>query len=1055
MIAQNNFHKGLRFQQEAQFDSAARYLHRARSDFRKARAAEEELRALQALALHHLEYSAFDSCRYYLELANAAFAAKPGIADSLALHTTLLRGRYHLVLDQFAQADPLLEKVHLQSRLLSPTFQGQAHLYLGFLKIRQAEFDKAKELLDEALTRSAGDSVLRGEVLAVLGIYHQEKRDWKQALARYQGAAALLERHLGAEHPKLAMAYVRMGLCEQVLGKRDRAGERYQKALHIQQNRLPKDHLDRVLVYGYLGILNGLQGDHGQALNFFQQALRIASKHMGERHRLVASNHNNIGNALIRLERYEEAAAHIQQAASLFSEIFGPEHVRVGSAYNSLGLSYKYLGQFGKALASYQKALEIRKKRYGSGHASLAEIYNNTGTCYEALGQFEQALVYYQQAVAIGLETRNAYDGNLARYHNNVAKCYRGLRDYEQALQWHQKALGRLAGGFSELEPQANPDLQAIVDKRVMLEVLSNKAFSLAEYAVEKPEFLLPALRTYQLAGELIDDMRLHFLHEDSKYQMAATSLGVYEGAIGCAHRLYQQSRDLKWMEYAFQMSEKNKAILLLQSLKDAQARQFGQIPDTLLSLEQNLSRGITALEEKIFKARYNTDETAAAQIESWENELFAYRQRRDSLTQAFEFRFPDYYRLKYETKASSLDQVIQDLPDGETALIEYFVGVRQLGIFYLSGQQRAWTLMPLDSSLHEEVRAFRQLIAQPMRIAGRQKAAYDSSLAAIANQLYHNLIEPVYALQSDTAQALIIVPDGVLGYLPFDALLTDFPRQPGQYKSYPYLMHRHQISYAYSAAIWQEMLSLHRQAKKEVLALAPVFEQASASDPLRNGFGPLAYNQQEARAIHQLLGGRLILAEEATEANFRRHASTYQLIHISSHARINDLNPLFSQIAFSSPRDSLSDGVITLAELFDLKLSANMIVLSACETGIGKLYRGEGIASQARGFAYAGARSIVTTLWSVNDAATAEIMPLFYEELQEAKTKDLALRDAKRRYLTQTDNLGAHPFYWAGVVAIGNMAPLDLDANNKLIWGLLLSGVLVLGGLFFWFRKQ
>ncbi|MEL6651447.1 MAG: CHAT domain-containing protein, partial [Bacteroidota bacterium] len=214
----------------------------------------------------------------------------------------------------------------------------------------------------------------------------------------------------------------------------------------------------------------------------------------------------------------------------------------------------------------------------------------------------------------------------------------------------------------------------------------------------------------------------------------------------------------------------------------------------------------------------------------------------------------------------------------------------------------------------------------------------------------------------------------------------------------------------------------------------------------------PLAHNQSEIRSLRQYFPARMFLSEQASEASFQQNASTYDIIHIASHALVNDQNPLYSHIRFSQEADSIEDGVLELAELFNLRLNAELVVLSACETGLGKLQRGEGILSLARGMSYAGANSVLTSLWQVNDASTADLMQRFYAHLDQGMSKDAALRNAKLDYLRESDQLGSHPYYWASFVPIGDMRPLD---TNNWIIPLLIGLVLFAGFAVYWRMRK
>ncbi|MEM9991712.1 MAG: CHAT domain-containing protein, partial [Bacteroidota bacterium] len=305
----------------------------------------------------------------------------------------------------------------------------------------------------------------------------------------------------------------------------------------------------------------------------------------------------------------------------------------------------------------------------------------------------------------------------------------------------------------------------------------------------------------------------------------------------------------------------------------------------------------------------------------------------------------------------------------------------------------------------------------------------------------------------------LLVVPDGVLGYLPFDALLTEQVRAQnyGQYYHYPYLLRQHQLSYTYSATLLQRMNTMVIAPEHQsVLAFAPSFghgfatasERGSIFDE-RMGLSPLLHNQRETAAIHQLLGGKNIYGTTATKQRFLDLARQYSYLHLSSHARMNDEQSDYSYIAFTQHSNTTLDKaqLLFVRELYNTPLQAEMVVLSACETALGKLHKGEGIMSLARAFSYAGTRSVITTLWRVNDQATADLMISFYAHLQAGKSKDEALWLAKKALLTE--GVQPHPYYWAGFVPIGNMQALDSNSTLN-YWRCYMFGLVGLIGLCF-----
>jgi CHAT domain-containing protein len=311
-------------------------------------------------------------------------------------------------------------------------------------------------------------------------------------------------------------------------------------------------------------------------------------------------------------------------------------------------------------------------------------------------------------------------------------------------------------------------------------------------------------------------------------------------------------------------------------------------------------------------------------------------------------------------------------------------------------------------------------------------KADARSKYLECAPKLYQKLVAPVAQY---LPEKIILVPDGPLGYVPFDALLTSAPEDLNNFKSYPYLLHKHQFSYTYSATLLREMRDKkHRQEpKNDFLAFAPFYNgdttllasRYAYDELMRKDLQPLTYSGPEVAAAAKLMRGEAIIGTAATEERFTSMASDYRIIHLATHGRADNRVGDYAFLAFTEIKDSIENELLYVKDLYNHTLNADLVVLSACETGIGKLQRGEGIISLARAFAYAGAKSIVTSLWSVNNKSTSELMGFFYEELERGKNKDEALRLARLRFLKESSVRNGHPFFWAAFVPIGDMRPV------------------------------
>ena len=396
-----------------------------------------------------------------------------------------------------------------------------------------------------------------------------------------------------------------------------------------------------------------------------------------------------------------------------------------------------------------------------------------------------------------------------------------------------------------------------------------------------------------------------------------------------------------------------------------------------------------------------------------------------------------------------------------QQAILAYYIDTKgQVFYFTISKNGQSFEKLQPVEDVPTDVSSFlksldiKQVEADPIK-------AY-KIYAQQAYKFYQFYLEkPLSTLPEDTKQ-LFIIQDGTLGYIPFGLALT----APANldvldYKSLPYLIKDYQISYAHSISLLLRDFNFQKNSSANgLLAFAPSYPSlqesiAKQSDlrQFKNELSDLVWNREEVTKVKDIFNGEAFLNQEATESKFKAIGNNYGVIHLAMHALVDEKSPMYSKLLFSQTDvDSLEDGSLNAYELYDLKLNANLAVLSACNTGYGKLVRGEGLMSLARAFAFAGCPSIVMSHWKVDDKSTSELMPLFYNGLSSGMGKAEALQQAKLQFIEQTEAKFAHPFYWGSFVMIGKDDPISTNSNWWL-YGLLGLGILT--ALFFITRKK
>ena len=813
-----------------------------------------------------------------------------------------------------------------------------------------------------------------------------------------------------------------------------------QQALQLSEQYLGTNHAEAARAYDVLGIVQEYAGQYSEALAYYQQALRTRKRHYPENHPKMADSYENLGIVYERMGEYEQSLAYHLKVLAIREAVYPKAHPDMADAYNNIGIVYERNGAYDQALYYHQQALAIQEKLFGEFHPEVATSYNNIGLVYERKDVYDQALYYLLQALAILKKQFGEAHPHRAMTLNNIADLKRKQQAYESALSFYRQSLAANGVSFQDTGIYASPTIKQYFDGHELLYTLKNKAEVLFVIALDSL-----AYATYLLADSLLDQLRRSYQERSDKVSLAHTAKQLYNGAIQVALQRYQTTQDVQYLCTAFYFSERSKAGVLAEALSASEAKQFGQVPDSLLALETSL---------KADRSFYQS-QLASADSSLYQSKLFTVNRQYDSLMQVLEAQFPDYYQLKYAARTATVPDIQAQLSSDE-AVISYFIGDSTQYAFTITATQFQVTTLPQDSLLDQRIQALRRAV----NLNSTSQTAYQQQAYA----LYQHLLAPVVADSLLTGvHRLTVIPDGALGYLPFELLLTQPANTDTEYAALPYLMRDYTVRYGYSATwLFHPFSRSVRPAQDQYIAFAPSYP-TSVSDSIqqlalgrfRDQVSPLRFNGQEANNIQHYLSGVTLTDKEAVERRFKQEANQYRIIHLAMHALVDDKNPMYSRLVFTpDATDTLEDGYLNAHELYNMELSADLAVLSACETGYGKLEQGEGIMSLARAFAYAGCPSIVMSHWTVEDAASAQLMDHFYRYLSEGLPKDEALRQAKLAYLETASLQDTHPFFWGNFVVIGDTTPIVVPRPVWQYW-LMGGGVLLVVGLVILFLQK
>lgn len=975
----------------------------------------------------------------FVKLTEAGEIYKQVLGEETLEHANVLHqmGRNRYFLNKYDDAINFyghtltirLKKLDSESLEVASTYNG-----LGIAYDENGNYDKALDAYYKSLNICLilGKENLIATCYNNIGAVLYNKGYYDEACENVKKALSIRIKVLGEFHLMTASSYNNLGVYYNVMGDNNKAIDYYIKALEIRKKNLPPDHPDLSTSYRNIGNSYRDKGDYEKGILYLNKAMKAQKKTIKINNINLSDTYKSLGSIYYMSKNYEKSKYYLKQSILIKLNVLGENDSGISDCYNNLGLIYE-ISTLDSALFFYNRSLNIHLEVLGENHPDVAVSYNNLGNVYLKKGDFINAIEYHKKALSIRLNKFGSFHSDMVSSFYNLSLVYHKAKNDSCALAYFNQAI--FASNYLKKNVFFN-----VQDIGKLIEVLAfGKQFYLDQYHLTHSRPPLDTALSYaQQAVAALEYQQKSITSEGSKAQLADNHYAVYEGAIETSLLVADLDRSDSLRHAAFDYAERSKAALLRAKMKESEALGFAGIPDSLLQQEYDLRIDISWRErqrqEKINAGQSETDSTILA----LSGKIFDLRQRYDTLKTRFEHEYPEYYRAKYDLRTLSLREVQQTLLEPEQTLLEYFAGDSAVYAFVVNRDDYRVLKIKKDFNLDSLVRVMRESIVSPHErpLTDSLRNAAPVVYAQSATLLYEKLVAPA---KRYLKSRVVIVPDGPLGYLPFEALLTKQPEKAYRYHTHPYLLHEHQISYCYSATLLRDMCNLRqRKDKQQVpkgtwLGMAPYFtgdttllaDLFAYTDNMRKDLRPLPFAGKEVANIAKLMNGKPLYGKEASKKAFEQLASQYRVLHLSTHGQANDRTGDYSFLAFGESKDSTGTDLLYVHDLYNYSLNADLVTLSACETGIGQLLRGEGIVSLARAFSYAGAKSIATSLWQVSDAKTQTLMIDFYKGLvkDQGANKDSALSEAKRKMTKSRDK--SDPYYWAGFILIGDSGRL------------------------------
>jgi len=964
-----------------------------------------------------------------------------------------------LKLKQAAEAESTLTAI-----LKKEPANGAANFGLGFLWFKKNQWDEALKQLDKAIELSPG-----------LLLAYEVKSDVYEAQSKFKEVLALsLEKAKACENkdPDLQIDfYTRISSAYNTFG-------RYKEALEIDETALQLareigNKKSEAIIEGNVGVFYAQVGDFPKALEYFNRKLAVVTK-MNEKEEQVVTMVNiggifswkgdnrqslewykkalplaeelgnlprkawilgNIGVAYEGLSEYPEALGFHRQALSIFQGLKNPENE--AWILGNIGVLMSKLGDNEAALENLSRALAILQEIGDKKNESW--ILGTIGALYTKAEDRPKSLEYLNKALQIAREIGDKQ--NEVSHLGNLGEKYRENGELDKAADCLDQAL-KIA---EEIQ-----DIQASADTWIVLGILDRdrqnydrsledfgKAVKIgndigslhhvwnAEWGLaltyEKKESLLEALEHYRNSITALENLRARLQTEEQKVGFQKGTIQIYEGYITLLLRLREKKPEAAqaYLDESFHTAERAKARAFLELLAEAKVTPAREVSPDVESEEKTFQGELTAIQQKLLDT-----EIKDADREKLYQELQKFEARYRDFIADLRIKNPRYASLVYP-EPYDVARVQKQLLDKRTFLLEFFVGEDNFFIWVVSRDSplRCYSF-PSRADFLEKISSYQSQILQ-------HRIRIDLHLG---KELYDQLLKA--ALQDIPALSrLLIIPDGLLLRFPFEALIKEIKDGTPRYLVEDYI-----LSYGPSASVLGELRAVPRKKTSRVVDFFglgnPVIDEKKTSgtalEYVRSrgtALLDLPFAEKEVEKIGGLYEEKkrkaeVYVGEKALEERLKsQNAADFTVVHLATHGLIDDRVPALSGLLLApSQGPEGDDGFLRLNEIFNLSLNADLVTLSACETALGKEVRGEGMIGLIRAFIYAGARSILASLWMVNDLSTSKLMEDFYSQLLRGQKAPEALRQAKLEFLKGGDMTYRHPFFWAPFILVGQV---------------------------------
>ena len=846
---------------------------------------------------------------------------------------------------------------------------------------------------------------------------------------------------------------------------------------NILKSNFTLEDNDRIGLNNNLGILLKNLGRYEDAMKYYDNAENIYFNGNLSDPSLIINIYGNKINIFTVKGEYKKTLEYIEKEIRIVKNSSLSELVKqqfYASFYLTNGIAYDHLNEIDLALDSYNKSLNIKKKHHFTG---ISSVYLNMAKFYAGLDKreladkyFRESLKYYEiedkniqtkkvnilleygrflnatkrgqlalipikEALNINLKISGEKNQLTSNCYQLIGDFYLSVKDYIKALSFYQKGLVSGSNNFSDLSLESNPHPSSWTINLWQLRILRRKAEVLSKIAEleksnsKKVNFYKMSLATQNLAIEMTSLIRSDYQDEETRLEFSDKQKSIYTKAIEIALKINDLTGDKSYLETACLFSQQYKANELKYEIAHNISLTSQVIPDSLVLKEKEINKDIASYNILISREKgFSIPDTA--KIAYWKDQIFELKR---NLEKTLELLGNKYSKYVYKTNINvqSISTIQANLNKGES-IVDYVlsekdsINSKKIYEFVITSNSVNCHVEYIDSTLSRQLNLLKNRITNNFDKKSNLENYNITNL--MMYKAYSVLIKPIKPYFS--GNELIILPDEEISYFPFDAFLTSYDHKSViNYAELPYLIFDYSISYGYSInTLWAK--KKYKGSTPEVFGFAPDYTHLQVEGSASNT-DLLTANKKEIGQVLSFFKGTVYKDGNASLKNFRSVLNRGGILHLAMHSEVDIKNPGTSSLLFTPEIDGQSEYRLYNYEIGQMDIYSPLVILSACNTGAGKYYNGEGAMSIARNFVLSGVPSVLETFWPVEDIASSKIMKNFYKYLSAGKTKKYALRKAKLDYIETNSPSFVNPGFWAAFALIGDTTPVINKAWN------------------------